>query len=879
VSKSAAEGDLDEELAFHLEMETRKNLDAGMSEEEARRRARLAFGGVERFKEEVRDARWVSFLENVWADIRYAGRSLLRRPGFALAAILTIALGIGGTTAIFGVVDALFLRYPAGVAEPGEVVQILVRRDEGAIQNGKAASAGSYVDYETLRSGTHAFSELAATLGRVWAMDLGRGVEAEQIHAGIVSQTYFPLLGVRPALGRLFLPEEDNIGGSPVAVVSHTFWQQRMGADPKALGRILLLNDHPVTVVGVMEREFTGLGAEPVDVWVPTATAPLLTGSGDESWRSNPFSISTFFLGRLRPGVAPEQAAAEAESALRASAEEYKELDPSPEVFAASLIPGRGPNQSQAADLSLWLALVAGMVLVIAAANVANLLLARSTARQRELALRSSLGAGRGRLLRQHLTESLLLALLGGAAGLLIAYWGNALVRQFPVPPSAGRLDARMLAFALAVSALTGLLCGLLPALRASRVDPAEGLKEGRTAVSRGRGRTRRALIVLQVAMSLVLLVGAGLFVRSLRAVYAIDPGVDVDALMTVSMNPGRADIPQAERPEMYRAAMERLRQLPGVSRAALVSSSVPLSGGTTGIRFRAEGRDTVGRRDPDFTMVSAGYFETAGTRVIAGRGFTAADATGEPVAVVNSVLAREISPDGNVLGRCIAVWNQVKDGGCTRIIGVVEPTRTRFLEPQDHPQFYLDWDRSDVFRGGRPILLVRLTAESPASAEAIRAAVQGLRPDLRYVQVQPMAEQIRNDLLPYRLGATLFSLFAVLALILAAVGVYGVLAYFVTERTQEIGIRSAIGAPRSAVASVVIRQGMAPVFIGLAIGLGVAVAGSSLIGSLLFGVDARDPLTFTAVAAFLAAVALLATLLPAWRAVRVDPLIALRHE
>jgi hypothetical protein len=261
------------------------------------------------------------------------------------------------------------------------------------------------------------------------------------------------------------------------------------------------------------------------------------------------------------------------------------------------------------------------------------------------------------------------------------------------------------------------------------------------------------------------------------------------------------------------------------------------------------------------------------------GRGFTAADAKGEPVAVVNSVLAREISPDGKVLGRCIAVWDQLKKGGCTRIIGVVEPARTHFLQPQDHPQFYLDWDRSDVIRSGRPDLLVRLTAESPTSAEAIRAAVRGLRPDLRHVQVQPMAERIRGDLLPYRLGATLFSLFALLALVLAAVGVYGVLAYFVTERTQEIGIRSAIGAPRSAVASLVIRQGMAPVLIGLAIGLAVAVAGSSLIGSLLFGVEARDPLTFAAVAVFLAAVALLATLLPAWRAVRVDPLIALRHE
>jgi predicted permease len=520
------------------------------------------------------------------------------------------------------------------------------------------------------------------------------------------------------------------------------------------------------------------------------------------------------------------------------------------------------------------------MVLVIAAANVANLLLACSTARKRELALRSSLGAGRGRLLRQHLTESLLLALSGGIAGLLIAYWGNALVRQFPVPPSAGRLDARILGFALAVSLFTGLLFGLLPALRASRVDPTEGLKEGKSMASRGRGRTRRALIVLQVAMSLVLLVGAGLFVRSLRAVYTIDAGIDVDGLMAVSMDLSRAGIPKAARPEVYREALERLRQVPGVSHAALVQF-VPFGGTTMSVPFRVEGRDTAGRMNMAvMNVVRAGYLESAGTRVLAGRGFNVEDASGEPVAVVNSILAREIAPGGNAVGHCAAFGSQEEDGGCTRIVGVVEETRGVFLIPQEQPQYYVSWDRKpDAISWGTPALLVRLKGASPGSAEAIRAAVQGLQPDLPYVQVQPLKEKIRNDLLPYRLGATLFSLFALIALMLAAIGVYGVLAYFVTERTPEIGVRRAIGAPRRAVLTLVIRQGMSPVVVGLGIGLAVAFAGSSLIGSLLFGVDARDPLTFAAVAVFLVAVALLATLLPAWRATRVDPMIALRHE
>jgi predicted permease len=388
----------------------------------------------------------------------------------------------------------------------------------------------------------------------------------------------------------------------------------------------------------------------------------------------------------------------------------------------------------------------------------------------------------------------------------------------------------------------------------------------------------RRGLIVLQVALSLILLVGAGLFVRSLSAVYTIDPGVDVERLMTVSMDLDEAGIPTPEWPEVFRAALERLERVPGVSRTAL-TRYVPLNGGSSQGLFHAEGRDTTGRRVPDLNMVGAGFFRTAGTRILAGRDFLQSDASGEPVAVVNSILAREISPDGRVLGRCIAVWDQVKNGGCTRIVGVVEAIRTRFLEPQEHPQFAVLWDQPEVPRGGSAILLVRLSENSPASAEALRAAVQELVPDLPYVQVQPLDEQIRYDLLPYRLGATLFSLFALLALILAAIGVYGVLAYFVVERTPEIGIRRSLGASRRAIVSLVVRQGMAPVVAGLGIGLAIAWAGSSLIGSLLFGVDARDPLTFAAVAVFLLVIALLATLLPARRAMRVDPMIALRHE
>ena len=885
-SRELAERETEEEVQLHLQLRAEQLERRGLSPEAARAEAARRFGPADASRRDLtRTARrregkaaareWVGELLR---DLRFGARQLLRNRGFALATVLTLALAIGGTTAIFGVVDAIFLRYPAGITAPEEVVQLRIVRDEGSVQTD--GGPGSYLDYEALRSGTRGFAAVAGILGPQ-TVDLGRGAEAEQVRVGMVTQTYLPMLGVRPALGRLFLPDDTVAGASPTAVVSHGFWRRRLGADPAVLGHVLELNGQMVTVVGVMAPEFTGLDAEPLDAWVPITSAPLLDDFYDDGWQLEFRMAAVHLLGRLAPGTTAERAAAEAESALRAAAQDVAELDPTPGLRTASLIPGAAPNRSPVADLSLWLALVAGMVLVIAAANVANLLLARSTARTRELAVRASLGAGRARLLRQHLTESLLLALIGGALGLAVAHAGNVIIRQFPVPPSAGRLDARVLGFALAVSLGTGLLFGLLPALRAARVDPAERLREGRSTATPGRGRLRRSLVALQVAMSLVLLVGAGLFVRSLRAVHAIDPGVDVERLTTVTMDLGRAGIPDATRPDVQREALERIQRVPGVSRAAMAHFA-PFGNTTVSTPFRVEGRDTAGRPNTAvLNVVSAGYFETVGTRVLAGRGFTAADeASTEPIAVVNRILAREIAPDGNAVGRCVALWKQVMEGGCTRIVGVVEETRGRVLQPQEDPQYYVSWDQDPAVVGwGTPTLLVRTDERTPASAEAVRAAVQGLRPDLPYVQVQPLGEAVRSELLPFRLGATLFSLFAALALAIAAVGIYGVLAYFVTERTREIGIRRSLGAPQRAVLSLVVRQGMAPVALGLGVGLGITLAGSFLISSLLFGVHARDPLTFAAMAAFLAGIALVSTLLPARRAVSVNPMSALRQE
>lgn len=881
VRKESVERDLDEEMAFHLEMETRKNVESGMTEADARRAAVLAFGGRERFKEEVREARWVRLLEDFWSDLRYAGRSLRRRPVFTVAAVATLALGIGGTTTIFGVVDSIFMRYPAGVDGGADVVQLLIQRDAGNIQTPNGGP-GSYPDYKALQ-GARSFSAVGAYFG-ARSFDLGRGAEAERVRGSLVSHTFFPLLGVEALMGRLFLAEEDEAPGvHPVVVVSYGFWKTRMGAEPDVLGRTLPINGEQLTVIGVAEPAFTGLDAEPVDFWAPLAMAARLgvTFQGEDDWRLNRRMAGLFLLGRMDTGTTVGAAAIDAEAMLRRDVDAAAELDPTPRVIAASLIPGRGPSRSQAANLSLWLALVAAMVLVIAAANVANLLLARSTARVRELAVRSSLGAGRARLLRQHLTESLLLASLGAAAALLVAYWGGALVRQFPVPPTASELSGRVLAFTLVVAVLTGLLFGILPATRASRVDPAAGLKESRTSGSAGRGTLRRGLIVLQVALSLVLLVGAGLFVRSLQQVYSIDPGVDLDKLMVVSMDLDRAGIPETERAEVYREAAERMRSVPGVARTAIVHFP-PFAGASMSVPFSVTGRDTVGAvTGTGINMAGPGYFEAAGTRILAGRGFDARDRSSpEAVVVVNEALAREISPDGDVVGTCAAFGRQVREGGCTRIVGVSEDTRRRFLDPEVTPLVHLSWDQQPTaVPWGGPAVIVRVARTYSIEPDVIRGAVQGLRPDLPYVTVEPLSERIQSEVLPYRLGATLFSLFAGLAIVLAAVGVYGVLAYFVTERTPEIGIRRSLGAPRRAVVRLVVRQGMVPVGVGILIGLGVALVGSRLLSSLLFGIHARDPLTFVLVSGFLLTVSLLATILPARRATRLDPMVALRHD
>ena len=869
--------ELDDELRDYLEAVTEQKMAAGLSRDDARRTARAEMGSVEAVKDRVRDVGWESAIESVWQDVRFALRMLRKQPGFTAAAVATLALGIGGTTAIFSVVDALFLRAPDAVSDATTLRRLYIKRDAGNMRT-PGGGPGSWMDYVAMRDSGPALAGIAAYL-EPSLVDLGRGSGVEQVRANVVSHDFMHVLGIRPALGRLFVADDDGVPGAhPVAVVSHAMWQTRFAGATDAIGRTLLVNGVLLEIVGVTEKNFTGIEDEGVDVWLPASMAgPLGIAGSDGDWRRGLF-LGASYVARLAPGAENATAASQAAEALRLRAA-HEELDPTPEVLTSPVVLAAAHRNMGSADLSLWLALVAALVLIIACANVANLLLARALTRRRELAIRLSLGAGAWRVARQHLTESAVLAVLGGVAGVVVAYWAMGLTRQFPLPPAAGRIDARLLTFALGVSLLTGVLFGIFPAIRAVKVDPGLALKDSRAVGTLRHNRTRRTLVVLQIALSLALLVGAGLFVRSLGKVNATHSGVDVDRALIVRVDLRRAGYTPQVRQAFYESALSRLSSLPGVERAAIIQLE-PFHGGTP-IAFWAKPGESKMQPTPAILAVAGpGYFEAAGTRLLRGRTFEATDRQGgEPVAVVNDAMARMIAPDGDALGLCVPFDRQVSRGGCSRIIGVVESQRRFYLDADFQPLVFLAWAQSpNAVPFGMPSLIVK-TRNPAKDAPAVRAALQSLRTDLPFVSVEPLTERIRADVLPFRLGATLFSLFGTLALALAGVGLYGVLGYFVAERTPEIGIRRSLGAPAGSVVALVMRQGIVPVGVGLVLGLAAAFAGTRYLESLLFGVEARDPASYAGAVVFLVGIALLAMLLPAWRAARVDAMVALRQD
>ncbi|HKQ61381.1 MAG TPA: ABC transporter permease [Candidatus Polarisedimenticolaceae bacterium] len=795
-------------------------------------------------------------------DLRFALRLLYKQPAFAVFAVVTLALGIGAATTIFSVTEAVLLR-PLPFPEPGRLVWIWGRWEQSSRAS---VSAPDFRDY---REQARSFERFAAATSFVDAFNLTGSGSPELIPGALVSAEFFDTLGVRPKLGRGFAPDDEHAKEPQVALVGHALWQRRFGGDPALVGRALTINGQSVTVVGVMAPDFEyPSGAQ---LWLPLP----LDAPGFQLRRAH-------FLrpvARLAPGVSLEAAQAEVDTIARGLEQRYPDSN---HGWGMLLVPLAEPLVGNVRlPLAVLLAAVAA-VLLIGCANLANLLLARAAVRRKELAIRAALGAGRVRLVRQLLTESLLVSLTGGVAGVLLAVWGIDLLRglgaALPRVEQAA-LHGPVLAFALAISLATGVIFGLAPALHAAHVEAHPGLQEGGRG-SRGtlRGRLRAALVVTEVALSVLLLAGAGLLVRSLDRLTAVRPGFDPHDVLTTRLTLPEAKYPEQEqRSAFFAALLERLGGLPGVTVAAGVSE-LPLAGQNNDTYFAIEGRPPLeaGQKlDANVRRVTPGYFRAMGIGQLRGRGFGAQDRLGSPGAVIiNEPMAERFFPDEDPLGQRLTI--DLGQPFSAEIVGVVAGIRHHALQWEPAPEMYLCYGQ---LPGSRLNLVVRSDREATGLAGAVRAAVAELDRDQPLGEFVSMQQRIDRALAAPRLRTTLLGAFAGLALLLAAIGMYGVLSYTVSLRTHEIGVRMALGASAGDVRRLIVGQGMRLAALGLALGLGGALVAGRLMASLLFGVGAGDPVTFVLAPLALAAVALAACWLPARRAARVEPLEVLRCE
>jgi predicted permease len=818
-------------------------------------------------------------MDTLRQDLRQAARLLVKDPGFTAVAVLSLGLGIGANTAIFSLVNALLLR-PMPVASPDEIVSVYT-----SDYSGPRYGVSSYPDYQDFR-------RLDALAGLVaWAptpVALSQDGEHQRLFAETVSANYFDVLGVRPVVGRGFVPEEDT-GPAAVAVIAHALWQGRFGGDPAVVGRTLVLNGTPFRVVGVAPPGYGGLmRGLAMDVWLPLSMqAVARPGSSDLMGRGN---RGLFLTGRLKPGA--DRAAAQARfDALAAELHKTHPrnwTDVQQRGRVVTLVSEAGSRiypdvRGPVLGFVALLMTVVGLVLLIACANLANLLLARASARRREIGIRVALGAGRWRLIRQLLTESLLLGALGGAVGLLLASWGTDAIAGFrppvPVPLLLDlRPDGRVLAFTVAVSLLTGVLFGLAPALSATGRDLATALKDDSTAVAGGpwRSRLRAVLVGGQVSVALLLLVGSGLFLRSLRNAHTVDLGFEPGGLALASVDLSLAGYKDDAGRDFYARALAATRELPGVVAATLVKDApLGLAGGRR--RVVIEGYTPRPGEDMEvsFTAAGPGFFETFRLPLRQGRAFEERDGAGAPlVAIVNESFARRYWPGQDPLGRQLRMRGE--QAPPMEVIGVARDGKYRTLGEEPRPFFYVpllqDYDPS--------VTLVARTQGPPAELAALLPRrLAAVDPRVPAFDVKTMDEHLRFALLPARLAAAVLGLFGTVALLLAALGLYGVMSYVVSQRRREVGIRIALGARRSDVIRMVLGHGMRLTLIGAACGLVAAVALTRLVAGLLYGISPTDPWTLGSVTAVLAAVAFLACLVPARRAAGVDPVVALRFE
>ncbi len=884
LQRRAIDCELDDELQSHVERQIAANMKEGMPPAEARLAALREFGGMEQLKEECRDERHTNYLYDLLHDLRFGLRMLRKSSGFTAIAILTLALGIGANTAIFSIVDSLLLR-PLPVRDPGQLTVLAFQQGQGPLN-----TQFSLPDLRDIRTQTtNAFSDV---LGYMIAYDgLSLNGRSERVLTNYVTSNYFSMLGIQPYLGRFIHPSEDQApGADPILVLSYSYWKTRFGGDTAIIGKSVLLDGRPITIIGVAPPGFYGLRPMAnVQGYLPFDMVTTYEFGWPNDLMVNRILQNLHILGRLKPGVSLSNAAAELNVVARRLSTEYPNTDGGMalSVYAERFARPRPQTSSMLVKAAGLFLVLVGLVLLLACVNIANILLVRATAREREMAVRAALGAKRSRLIRQLLTESVLLAFLGGIAGVSLGLWGARAIASIqlhtftPAHLDFG-VDWRIFTYGFCAALLTGIVVGIFPALRACDDRISDVLHESSRSVTGGKNRLRSGLVVLQIAGSLMLLVIAALFTESLANVQHTNLGFDPHNVVNLAMDPSEAGYGETQGLAFYKSLLDHVNAIPGVQSAALALST-PMSDNYENDYLKVSDYQNL----PDnglpliqYNVVSPSFFNTMRIPIVQGRGFTEADAQGSAyAAIVSEAFAAHFWPGRNPIGEHFAKVSGASNP-TYQVVGVAKDSRFADLTGPIDPYFYLplaqDYDLAPL-----QVLQVRSVAPPDTMIREVQSIVRGLAPEIPIFNVETMMESLDtlSAFLLFQFGAALSASLGCLGLILAIVGVYGVISYSVSQRTHEIGIRMALGAQRTAILKMILGQGLVIVAAGLALGCVTAFAAARLIGNFLVGVSPADPLTYCAVIVALGAVALAACYIPARRAMRVDPMVALRYE
>jgi putative ABC transport system permease protein len=881
-AKEKIDRDLDEEVRSYSDLLAQEKMREGINPEEARRAAKLQLGGVEQVKEEVRRARTGAWLDSVFQDFRYAARTLRKNPAFSAIAILTLALGIGASTAVFSLVNAVLLK-PLPYPNSQQIV-FPWRQPPAGLHVGYNEMPWGRPDFLFFAHESKSFQSVGAFKSD--SFNLTGSGDAARLDGLRASAGFFPSLGISPIMGRTFSAEEDQIGHEHEVVLSYRLWRDRFGSDTQILGRALQLNSESYTVIGVMPQGFVFPRAEEMpngfpfpretQLWVPLALVPGPIIPGEDS--------ELAVMGRLQPGITPAQA----QSEMKVMSKRLEDFLPGGKGWFSILVTSM--QRQIAGDMRRPLLLIlgaVGVVLLIACSNVAGLLLSRSLARRKEFTLRAALGAGKWRLMRQVLTESLVLAGIGGIGGVLIAKVAVHFVKFF-APPNIPRLDEvsldiRVVSFALAITFVTGILFGLAPTIAGSRDNLVESLKEGgqRSGSSPAGAKLRNGLLISEVALALVLVISAGLLTRTFFHLLSVDPGFNPTRVLTFELTlPATKYTDQPQIVALYQRTLQSIRSLPGVESAG-ITAITPLAGATESTTIRLPDHPSQDPKAPAFsnyTMVSPGYFAAAGTPLLRGRDFLDSDtADSLPVAIISSAMAKKYWPGEDAIGKQVAPTS--KKYPEATIIGIVADVKRLSLREDPPPEMYVPYNQKVWPSLLTMDALVRTKVDPPSLTDTVRGALRSVDADLPLAKIATLNTIVDDSMTLPRFAMVVLGSFAALALLLASVGMYGVISYFVAQRTREIGVRVALGAQGRDVFGMVLGQGARLAAIGIALGLLAALAAARMMVSFLYGVQPIDPLTFAALPFLLLCIALLACYLPARRAMRVDPMVALHHE